>query len=261
VPAALAEIELREISHTFASRSGVTHAVTNIDLTVAAGEFVSILGASGCGKSTLLRIIGGLLEPTFGSALVRGRSTERCRHDKVFALAPQQPALLPWRTVRQNASLLTEVNRDPQQSTDPALVTQLLEEVGLSSAADAYPHELSGGMQQRVALVRAFALQAPVLLLDEPFAALDEITRADMRRLLLTLWTHHRSTAIFITHSLAEAALLSDRVVILGGTPGEIVAIEQIELPRPRSGEVEDSDAFDKQVRRLRALLRDGAAR
>jgi NitT/TauT family transport system ATP-binding protein len=261
VSVALAEIELRGISHTFASGRGTTTAVTNIDLTVAAGEFVSVLGPSGCGKSTLLRIIGGLIEPTSGAALVRGRSTEQCRHDKIFALAPQQPALLPWRTVRQNASLLTEVNRDAQQPTDPDLVTQLLDEVGLSSAADAYPHELSGGMQQRVALARAFALQAPVLLLDEPFAALDEITRAGMRSLLLSLWTHHRSTAIFITHSLAEAALLSDRVVILGGSPGEIVAIEQITLPRPRSGELEDSDAFDQQVRRLRVLLREGSTR
>ncbi len=248
-------IELRDVCHTFAAGRSQTPALTHVDITVAPGEFVSILGPSGCGKSTILRLVGGLIEPTSGSVVVHGRSPRQQRQLKAFALTPQQPALLPWRTVRQNARLLTDLNTQADRVPTSA-IDALLAEVGLTDFADAYPHELSGGMQQRVALVRAFALQARVLLLDEPFAALDDLTRADMRHLLLNLWTRHQSTALFVTHSVAEAVLLSDRVVVLSGRPGHVVGVKDIDFPRPRRAELEDTDDFDHMVRHLRALLR-----
>jgi NitT/TauT family transport system ATP-binding protein len=252
VPAGPPVIELRDVHHTFANGRESVAALANISLAVASGEFVTLLGPSGCGKSTLLRLVGGLIDTTRGSVTVHGRVPSGERASKTFALAPQQPALLPWRTVRQNAQLLLNVNKQ-------GAVDALLAEVGLQDFADVYPHQLSGGMQQRVALVRAFALEAPILLLDEPFAALDELTRAEMRHLLLDLWTRHQSTALFVTHSVAEAVLLSDRVVVLSGRPGHIVGIERIDLPRPRDAALEDTDEFDHIVRRLRALLRESA--
>ena len=247
-------IEFRAVSHGFVGKQGRTEALSGIDVSISPGEFVTLLGPSGCGKSTLLRLTAGMLTAEHGAVKVNDDSPNIGRAAKRFALAPQQPALLAWRTVRQNARLLLDVN--PQSGASDDAVDGLLDEVGLNDFADAYPHQLSGGMQQRVALVRAFALQAPVLLLDEPFASLDELTRADMRHLLLRLWKHHQSTALFVTHSVAEAVLLSDRVVVLSGRPGRIVAIETIALPRPRTADVEDTDEFDHYVRRLRSLLR-----
>jgi NitT/TauT family transport system ATP-binding protein len=249
-------IEFQGIKHEFSDRRTNTVALDGIDLAVSSGEFVSILGPSGCGKSTLLRLVAGLLEPTQGTATVNQQSPRNGRAAKAFALAPQQPALLPWRTVRQNAQLLVDVNPRQDHASSEALVNTLLGEVGLGDFADAFPHQLSGGMQQRVALVRAFALQAPILLLDEPFAALDELTRADMRHLLLRLWGSHQSTALFVTHSIAEAVLLSDRVVVMSGRPGRVAAIEAISLPRPRTADMEDTDVFDHHVRQLRRILR-----
>jgi NitT/TauT family transport system ATP-binding protein len=254
-------VEFQRIRQEFSDRRTTTVALDGIDLTVSAGEFVSILGPSGCGKSTLLRLVAGLLEPTQGTARVNNQQPSSGRSAKTFALAPQQPALLPWRTVRQNAQLLTDVNPHQDRAVSHAVVDALLDEVGLGEFTEALPHQLSGGMQQRVALVRAFALQAPILLLDEPFAALDEITRADMRHLLLRLWDAHQSTALFVTHSIVEAVLLSDRVVVMSGRPGRIAAIEEIVLPRPRSAEVEDTDAFDHHVRYLRRILRTAGSR
>ena len=167
---------------------------------------------------------------------------------------PQSPALLPWRTVAANARLLLDVNRRAHDARrpDPA---ELLAEVGLADFADAYPHELSGGMQQRVALVRAMALGAPLLLMDEPFAALDEITRADMRHLLARLCEPLATTVLFVTHSIAESVFISDRVVVLSARPGRVVGIEAIDLPRPRHPELEDDPAFFAVETRLRALL------
>ena len=181
-----------------------------------------MLGASGSGKTTLLRLIAGLDEPSAGTVLIDGASPHEARVAKRIGFVPQSPALLPWRTVARNARLLLEVNRDasgaPTRSTD-----ELLGAVGLAEFAGAYPHELSGGMRQRVALVRAMALGAPLLLMDEPFAALDEITRADMRHLLAGLCEQMATTVVFVTHSVSEAVYLSDRVVVLSTRPGRIV--------------------------------------
>ena len=235
-------------------------ALAPVDLDVAGGEIVTVLGPSGSGKTTLLRIVGGLDEPTTGSVTVDGASPHVARAAKRIGFVPQSPALLPWRTVGANARLLLDVNRRSVRTAGPD-VAELLAEVGLDGFAGAYPHELSGGMQQRVALVRAMALGAPLLLMDEPFAALDEITRADMRHLLARLCEQLATTVLFVTHSIAESVFISDRVVVLSARPGRIVGIEEIDLPRPRHAELEDDPAFFAIETRLRALLHEGAGR
>ncbi len=253
-------ISLRGVSKRFSTRRGEVHALDGIDLDVARGELVSLIGPSGCGKSTLLRLVGGLLDPDAGTVTVEGAPPRAARATKHFGFVPQTPALLPWRTVRRNVALLSEVNRTAGGKV--ALTTEvthaLLDEVGLGEFLDAYPHELSGGMQQRVSLVRAFALGAPILLMDEPFAALDEITRAEMRYLLLRLWEGTGATTLFVTHSIAEAVLLSDRVVVLAARPGRIQVVEDVTLPRPRHEAQEDGPEFVEQVRRIRHALLQG---
>ena len=237
-------IEVRGVSKRF----GGTVALDRLDLTVPAGQFLAIIGPSGCGKTTLLRLMAGLVEADAGTVSVGDRPPHAAQTARQLGFVPQSPGLLPWRTVRGNARLMTDSARRrgadagrPRAAAglSPAETDDLLREVGLGDFLDAYPHELSGGMQQRVALVRAFALDAPVLLMDEPFAALDEITRGEMRYLLLRLCQHHQSTVVFVTHSIAEAVVLSDRVVVMTGRPGQIEGDEAITLdaaPPARAG-------------------------
>jgi NitT/TauT family transport system ATP-binding protein len=256
-------IRLSAVGKTFARKGSVTQALVGVDLEIRRGEFVSLLGPSGCGKSTLLRVIGGLLEADRGEVTVEGEQPVQARAEKRFGLVPQVPALLPWRTVADNVRLLTQVNRNggDHRALSETQVTELIEAVGLSKFTHSMPHELSGGMQQRVSLVRAFSLGAPILLMDEPFASLDEITRADMRYLLLDLWERSGATVVFVTHSINEAVILSDRVVMLAARPGRVVAIEPIDLGRPRTPETEDDPVFHAHVSRLRHALREGHAR
>jgi len=238
---------------------GRVHALRQIDLDVVGGETVTLLGPSGSGKTTLLRLIAGLDSPSSGTVTVDGTPPHEARDAKRIGWVPQSPALLPWRTVEQNAQLLLDVNRTAN-GTAVRRVADLLTDVGLAEFAHAYPHELSGGMQQRVSLVRAMALGAPLLLMDEPFAALDEITRTEMRHLLAGLHAEAAAsgsptTTVFVTHSVAEAVYLSDRVVVLTSRPGRIFTVEPIDLPRPRLPELENSPEFFITTRRLRALL------
>ncbi|MFZ0059177.1 MAG: ABC transporter ATP-binding protein [Acidimicrobiales bacterium] len=241
-------------------------ALRDVSLSVTAGEFVSVIGPSGCGKSTLLRIIGGLIAPDGGSVRIDDATPDEARAAKRFGLVPQTPALLPWRSVVENVTLLRDVGRPPwplragsrvaipdDPTRDPMA---LLEQVGLAPFAKSLPKELSGGMQQRVSLVRAFALGAPILLMDEPFAALDEITRDTMRYQLLDVWSETRTTVVFVTHSIAEAVVLSDRVITMAARPGRVAAVEQIELARPRTEDMEDSDQFTLHAHRVRTSLR-----
>ena len=249
-------IQLRGVSKAF----GATHALDTVDLDAAPGELVTLLGPSGCGKTTLLRIVAGLVSATSGTVSIDGGSPESARSRKRIGFVPQSPALLPWRTVEANARLLQDVNASANAASLPDPIA-LLEQVGLGEFRSAYPHELSGGMQQRVALVRAFALGAPYLVMDEPFAALDEITRADMRHLLAELCEPLNTTVLFVTHSLAESVYLSDRVAVLSARPGRIVGVEDIDLPHPRTPELEDDPAFFAAETRLRHLLHEGAGR
>jgi NitT/TauT family transport system ATP-binding protein len=247
-------------------RFGSTTALDGVDLSVQPGQFVTIIGPSGCGKTTLLRLVAGLTAPDDGQVTVGGMAPRQAQTARHLGLVPQSPSLLPWRTVRANARLLTDAGRRSGARSDGRIglsrpqTDELLHEVGLGDFVDAYPNALSGGMQQRVALVRAFALDAPVLLMDEPFAALDEITRADMRYLLLRLCEQRAATVVFVTHSIAEAVMLSDRVVVMTGRPGRIQADEPIPLARPRRPDQEETTEFFELETRLRRALRAGAA-
>lgn len=256
-------IGLDGVTKWFQTKDQDVHALSPVDLDVARGEFVSLIGPSGCGKSTLLRIIGGLTEPTAGTVTVGDESPAAARRGKRFGFVPQAPALLPWRSVADNVTFLSELNASSaeQHPMSHDEVQQLIDTVGLRQFAHRYPSELSGGMQQRVSLIRGFALGAPVLLMDEPFSALDEITRADMRYLLLDLWQQWTSTVVFVTHSITEAAVLSDRVIVMASRPGRITHVEHIELPRPRDHEVEDSDEFATHLRNIRRALHEGWSR
>jgi NitT/TauT family transport system ATP-binding protein len=237
-----------------------TVAVEDISLDLAAGETVTLLGPSGCGKTTLLRMIAGLETPSSGAISIDGAAPSVARSAKRIGFVPQAPALLPWKSVEANARLLVDLNSGATMPGAPG-PSSLLDAVGLGDVRDAYPHELSGGMQQRVALVRAFALGAPYLLMDEPFAALDEITRTDMRHLLAQLAEAAGAAVVFVTHSIAEAVYLSDRVVVLSPRPARVVSIESIDFPRPRRPEIEETTQFFEHERRVRSSLRAGTER
>ena len=246
-------VELQGVSKRF----GTTAALDGIDLVIPPGQFLTLIGPSGCGKTTLLRLVAGLAEPDGGTVTVGDQAPRAAQTARQLGFVPQSPGLLPWRTVRANARLLVDSGRR-RAGLPPAEIDALLERVGLGGFLRSYPHELSGGMQQRVALVRAFALDAPVLLMDEPFAALDEITRAEMRYLLLELAEERRATVVFVTHSIAEAVMLSDRVVVMTGRPGRIEADREIPLSRPRHPEQEETAEFFALETELRRALRTG---
>jgi NitT/TauT family transport system ATP-binding protein len=244
-----------QVAKTFETKDASVEALREVSLTVAENEFVTLIGPSGCGKSTLLRIIGGLIEPTRGHVEIRGRLAAEAQRTKDIGFVFQQPALLPWRTVTKNIELPFQLNRgagdDRLCSTE-----EILALVGLAQFANAHPYQLSGGMQQRVAIARALIFDPALLLMDEPFGALDEITRDGMRYELLRIWGQSKKTVVFVTHSIPEAIVLSDRVVVLSPRPGEIREIIPIALPRPRNEEIESTTEFVRYADRLRHLLR-----
>jgi len=256
-------VSVHHVSKWFTRAKLQTRALARVNLDIRPGEFVSLIGPSGCGKSTLLRIVGGLLPYDTGEVTVAGTTPEAARNSKLIGFAPQAPALLPWRTVRKNVGLLGEINhrRATRSSLTSDQTLAMLKTVGLADFLERWPNELSGGMQQRVSLVRCFVLGAPVLLMDEPFSALDEITRDEMRYLLLDLWERTGSTVVFVTHSIPEAVLLSDRVLVMAPLPGRVVMEQEIDLPRPRREEVEDDPHFHHLVSEVRRALREVSGR
>ena len=248
-------VVVERVAKTFPTADGSLEALREISLEIAEHEFVTLIGPSGCGKSTLLRIIGGLIEPSSGEVTLRGRSPREAQRTKDIGFVFQQPALLPWRSVEANIELPFELNKGAG-SERLCSTEEILRLVGLTQFARAHPYQLSGGMQQRVAIARALIFDPALLLMDEPFGALDEITRAGMRYELLRIWGDTRKTVLFVTHSIPEAIVLSDRVVVMSPRPGEIREIIQINLPRPRSEEMESAPEFVRLADHLRRLLR-----
>ncbi len=240
---------MRGLSHAFDAPGGPLRALAHIDLSVAAGEFVSIVGPSGCGKTTLLRAVAGLLEASAGTVGVLGGTPRQAQREHALGLVAQEPGLLPWRSVRDNVRLSLDLTG--READIPAL----LERVGIAGFERYRPGELSGGMRQRVALARALAHGPRLLLMDEPFGALDELSREALRVELLRLWEAERITVLFVTHAVREAVLLSDRVVVMSPRPGRVVADIPVPLPRPRPEESEDSPAFLAVVAQVRAAL------
>jgi NitT/TauT family transport system ATP-binding protein len=228
----MASIEARNLSKTYESRDGGVIALQDVSLTVSDSEFVSILGPSGCGKSTLLRILDGLTSADSGQVLMDGKPVERPTQERGFVF--QSFNLFPWRTVRGNIEFGMEIKGAPK-SERQSVSQRLVELVGLTGFDRKYPHELSGGMQQRVGIARALAIDPAVLLMDEPFGALDAQTREDMQDELLRIWAAARKTVLFVTHSIEEAIYLSDRVMIMTPRPGRMLAVLDVPFERPRN--------------------------
>ena len=221
-------VTLANVDKSFRRNGAVSPVLTDVSFAIDPGEFVAILGPSGCGKSTILRLIAGLEQPSAGDVTIGGRpvtlTDDRC------AVVFQEPRLLPWRSVAANVALGARRRPDGQRER----VNRLLDEVGLQDVAKAWPHQLSGGMAQRVGLARGLAAEPDVLLLDEPFAALDALTRLKMQDLLLQIRETHSQTVILVTHDIDEALYLADRILILGGCPAQVAVTHRVDLPRPR---------------------------
>jgi NitT/TauT family transport system ATP-binding protein len=255
------QVEVRSLTKTFRNNGRTLAALADFSLSVAAGEFLAVIGPSGCGKTTLLRAIGGLLPPTSGSVLIAGDSAAAAGRAKQIGYVFQDASLLPWRTVVENVRLPLEVNRRNGAATI-LRPERLLELMRLEEFRDYYPRQLSGGMQQRVALARTLVFNPSLLLMDEPFGALDEITREGLRYELLRIWQSpltnggSRKTVIFVTHSIAEAVLLADRVAVLTSPPGRVKTVVEIDLPRPRTEETGATEQFQRYAIELRSLLR-----
>ena len=247
-------IELKGVSKVFKTRQGEVRALEGIDLAIRNNEFVCLLGRSGCGKSTILGSIAGLTKPSSGAILIDGKSIEAARQGHKIGLVFQEAVLLPWRTAYENVSLPLEVLKIPRNER-AARIKGVFDLVGLSGFEQRYPHELSGGMRQRLGIARALSFDPQVLLMDEPFGALDAITRDSMSIELLRIWGQQQKTVVFVTHSISEAALLSDRVVVFTPRPGRIAAIVDNPLPRPRPLHLRDSTEFLALSRQLRNLL------
>ena len=249
---ASALILARGLSKTYVTASGAVTALKNLNFEIFDGEFVSVVGRSGCGKSTLLKVLAGLLPYTAGSVELNGKPLRGPTPQA--AVVFQSPVLLPWRTVLDNVLLPIEFRKLPMASYRQS-AADLLAMVGLSEFAQRYPFELSGGMQQRAAIVRALVQDPRLLLMDEPFGALDAMTREQMNLELMRIWSQSRKTVIFITHSIAEAIFLSDRVIAMTARPGTIADVITIDLPRPRDLSVINTERFGRYAAKLRSLL------
>ena len=245
-------ITLDQVDLTYQSRAGAVPALAGLDLSIVPGSFVSILGPSGCGKSTIIKLVSGLLAPTAGTVLVNGQRVNGPQ--KGIGIVFQKPTLLPWKSVLNNI-LVAAYGRGADHGAARTRAAELVRMVQLAGFENHSPHELSGGMQQRVGLARALMHDPSVLLMDEPFAALDALTREEMSLELMRLWSQDEKTVIFVTHSIPEAVFLSDRVIVLSPRPARIVDDVEISLPRPRTLQTMESPGFNRLCTYLRQRL------
>jgi NitT/TauT family transport system ATP-binding protein len=260
-PSASAAVVVEQTSMVFnQGRSNQVDALADIDLVVAPRDFVALIGPSGCGKSTLLRLIANLIEPTSGTVLVNGKSARQSRLDQDYGMAFQQSGLFEWRTVRKNIELPLEL-KGWGKSQRRERADEMLELVQLAEFGDHLPWQLSGGMQQRVAIARALAAHPPLLLMDEPFGALDEMTREHMQAELLRICDAADTTVVFVTHSIPEAVYLATRVVVMSARPGRITDVIDVDLGGERDEDTREDDAFFKKITEVREALRRGEAR
>ncbi len=256
-PAGTPVVRLAGVDKVFRSGEQVTTALQGIDLDIARGEFISLIGPSGCGKSTLLRIIADLIDPSTGDVSVGGRSAGEARRGRDYGMVFQAPVLFDWRTVEDNVRLPLEImGWDAVRQATRA--REMLELVELGDFVRHYPFQLSGGMQQRVAIARALAFEPSILLMDEPFGALDEMTRERMNSEVLRIWERTGTSVVFVTHSIPEAVFLSTRVVVMSARPGRITTIVDIDLPQPRNDETRESSRYFELVTEVREALRAG---
>jgi NitT/TauT family transport system ATP-binding protein len=250
-----AVVSLRDVSKSFGA--GGVRALQSIDLEILPGEFVSLIGPSGCGKSTLLRIVGDLVEQTSGEVVVNGKSARQARLDRDYGIVFQDAVLYDWRTVAKNIALPLEL-LGWDRAKRARRVEELLELVELHGFGEHHPWQLSGGMQQRVSIARALSFSPALLLMDEPFGALDEMTRERLNSELLRIWGMSASTVVFVTHSISEAVFLSTRVVVMSRRPGRIAAVVDIDLPQPRDADTREDPRFFELVTTVRDRLREG---
>lgn len=247
------EIKIENLSMKYPNKNGGEPVTTlkNVNLDIKQGEFISLLGPSGCGKTTLLRIIADLLQPTEGKITVRGETPRDIRLKKKYGVVFQNPVLYDWRTIRRNICMPMEL-MGMKKAERTKQVTKMLDLVGLQDFGKRYPYELSGGMQQRVGIARALAINPEILLMDEPFSALDEFTREKLHVDLLEIWRKTNKTVIFVTHNISEAVFLSDRVVVFSPHPGRVSTVIDINLPRPRDMESKQTTEFYDYITKIR---------
>ncbi len=259
-PSTAPVIRIRGVDKVFASHEGgQTAALSGIDLDIAPGEFVSLIGPSGCGKSTLLRVIADLVQPSRGEVEVNGKTPGQARLDRDYGMVFQAPILFDWRTVEENVRLPLEILGRPP-AWQAARAREMLELVELGDVAGYRPYQLSGGMQQRVSIARALSFEPRILLMDEPFGALDEMTRERMNDEVLRIWERTGTTVVFVTHSIPEAVFLSSRVVVMSARPGRITAVVDIDLARPRTDDIREADRYYALITEVREALRAAAA-
>lgn len=247
-------VAVNSVSQTYGPAVTGVPALRNVSVTIADSEFVSVVGPSGCGKSTLLKIIADLLSPTEGTVLIRGRSPHEATARREIGMVFQSPVLYEWRSVRRNVELPLEVMGQPR-SARRERAEEMLELVGLKQFASRYPWQLSGGMQQRVSIARALTFEPVILLMDEPFGALDEISREHMNQELQRIWSQTRKTVLFVTHSIPEAVFMSTRVMVMSPHPGQVVAEIDVDLPRPRTEETRTLPRYYDLITQVRQHL------
>jgi NitT/TauT family transport system ATP-binding protein len=250
-------IDINNLCLTFETQSEPVHALSGINMKVNSGDFVSLIGPSGCGKTTLLRVIADLEKPTSGTISVEGKSPNQARLDRSYGYVFQTPALLPWRNIESNIHLPLEMS-GYSKSEQKKLSEKYLSLVSLTGFEKKYPWQLSGGMQQRVSIARALSFDPDMLLMDEPFGALDEITRDRLNEELLRLWEQTQKTVVFVTHSIPEAVFLSSKIVVMSARPGKIIDVIDTNFPKDRTFDIRETPEFLEASQRVREALKEG---